>query len=271
MMDIEALEIKVLMEAVFLRYGYDFSQYAGASLTRRVRQCLAQSGLKTISEMVPLVIHDRSFFKHFVHTVSVNVTEMFRDPPFFYSLRERIIPLLKSSPFIKVWCVGVATGEEAYSLAILFKEEGLYDKALIYATDFDDAVLNIAQQGIYSAESIQKSTENYQKSGGRTSFGDYYHADYESAIFDRSLKGNVVFANHNLTTDPGFGEMNLILCRNVLIYFNSFLQDRVLELFNESLSSGGHLCLGNKETLAYTGVASAFKPIVPGQRIFKKC
>lgn len=269
-MDQEEIEIKVLLEAVRLRRGYDFRQYAGASLARRVRKCLAETDLETISDMIPRIIHDKAFFSSFLHCLSVNVTEMFRDPLFFQSLRRKVAPYLKTYPFIKVWSVGVSTGEEVYSLAIVLKEEGLYDKSLIYATDFNDTVLEAARKGIYSAENIKKSTLNYQKSGGRESFGSYYHADYDSVILDRSLKKNIVFANHNLVTDSVFGEMNLVLCRNVLIYFNKDLQERVLKLFETSLRVNGYLCLGSKETLEFSEIADSFEPVVQKHRIFQK-
>ncbi len=269
-MDTEDTEIKLLLEAVRLRRGYDFREYAGASLSRRVRKCLAETGLNTISDMIPRIIHDKAFFNTFLHNLSVNVTEMFRDPLFFRSLRKKVAPYLKTYPFIKAWSVGVSTGEEVYSLAIVLKEEGLYEKTLIYATDFDDAVLETAKKGIYSAGNIKKSTRNYQESGGRESFGTYYHADYDSVILDRSLKKNIVFANHNLVTDSAFGEMNLVLCRNVLIYFKRELQEKVLQLFQTSLRTHGFLCLGSKESMDFSGVAKSFTPVVQKHRIFQK-
>lgn len=269
-MDNEDIEIKILMEAVHLKHGYDFRQYAGASLTRRVKKYLSDTGLNHISEMIPLIIHDKAFFNSFLHNLSVNVTEMFRDPLFFLSLRKKVVPYLNTFPFIKVWSVGVSTGEEVYSLAIMLKEEGLYEKSLIYATDFNDTVLEAAQKGIYSADNIKNSTSNYQKAGGKKSFGTYYHADYNSVIIDRSLKKNIVFANHNLATDSVFGEMNLILCRNVLIYFNRDLQERVLELFQTSLRPHGFLCLGSKETIDFSNIVDSFVPIAKKQKIFQK-
>ena len=267
--DKEDIEIKILLEAVRLRHGYDFRQYAAASLARRIRKCLSDSGLSRISDMIPLIIHDKDFFQGFLHNLSVNVTQMFRDPNFFLTLRRQIVPYLDTFPFIKIWSVGVASGEEVYSLAIILKEEGVYKKALIYATDFNDTVLNRAQKGIYSADSIQTSTVNYQKAGGKTSFAEYYHADYDSVILDRSLKKNIVFANHNLATDSVFGEMNLILCRNVLIYFNKDLQDRVLELLRASLRPHGFLCLGTRESVEFSRVAHDFEPVDKTQRIFQ--
>ncbi len=269
-MDNEELEITLLLDAMRYRYGYDFRGYARASLTRRIRKGLEESPFEKISEMIPAIIYDREFFSIFVRNLSVHVTEMFRDPAFFYALRQKVIPYLKTFPFIKIWSAGIATGEEVYSLAILLKEEGLYDKSRIYATDFSDTVLERAERGIYSTELIKKNTRNYQESGGRKSFGNYYHADYNSAIFDRSLKENIVFANHNIVTDSVFGEMNLILCRNVLIYFDADLQNRVLQLFFDSLRPNGFLCLGNKETLEFSGVKEYFVHFVKKQKVFQK-
>ncbi|MCP3873231.1 MAG: protein-glutamate O-methyltransferase CheR [Desulfobacteraceae bacterium] len=269
-MNNEDIEIMALLKAVRLKYGYDFSQYAGASLTRRIKKCLADSGLKYISEMIPLILYRKAFFDTFLNNFTVNVTEMFRDPLFFLSLRKKVVPYLHTYPFIKVWSVGVSTGEEVYSLAILLKEEGLYEKCLIYATDFNDTVLETARKGIYPAENIKKSTQNYQKAGGVNSFGTYYHADYNSVIFDRSIKKNIVFANHNLAIDSVFGEMNLILCRNVLIYFNRDLQERVLRLFDESLCNNGFLSLGSKETLNFSTIADYYTPVVKKHRIYQK-
>lgn len=270
MTDCESFEIKILVDAIRLKYGYDFSRYAPASLTRRIRGCLADTGLTHISELVPRILHDEAFFLYFLQKLSVNVTEMFRDPLFFLSLRQQIIPRLRKLPFVRIWTVGTSTGEEAYSLAIVLKEEGLYDAALIYATDFNDTVLAAARKGIYSMETIRTSTRNYQQAGGRDSFGTYYHADDNSAILDSSLRTNMVFAHHNLATDSAFGEMDLILCRNVLIYFNRELQDRALELFNESLSPRGFLCLGSRETLDVSAVIQTFAAVDKKHRIFQK-
>ncbi len=269
-MDNEEIEIMILIQAIQLKYGYDFSQYAGASLTRRIKKCLSDTGLKHISEMIPRILHSKAFFNTFLNNLSVNVTEMFRDPLFFLYLRRKVVPYLHTFPFIKIWSVGIATGEEVYSLAIMLKEEGLYEKSLIYATDFNDTVLEASQKGIYSANNMKKSTLNYQKAGGKKSFGSYYHADYNSVIIDRSLRKNMVFANHNLATDSVFGEMNLILCRNVLIYFNQDLQERVLRLLSGSLRPNGFLCLGSKESLNFSSIEASFQAIVKKHRIFQK-
>lgn len=269
-MDNEELEINLLLETMLQKYGYDFREYARASLTRRIHKGLEETNCTKISELIPEIIHNKEFFKKFVSHLSIHVTEMFRDPTFFKALREVVVPYLTTFPFIKIWSAGVSTGEEVYSLAILLKEEGLYDKSRIYATDFNDAVLEKAKRGIYPAELIKNSTRNYQASGGKKSFGNYYYAEYDSAIFDRSLQENIVFANHNIVTDSVFGEMNLILCRNVLIYFDSKLQNRVLQLFFDSLRPNGFLCLGSKETIDFSVVKEHFIHLTKRQKIFQK-
>ncbi len=270
MSDNEELEITLLLEAMRSRYGYDFRGYARASLTRRIKKGLEEAGFERISELIPSIIYDREFFSKFIRNLSVHVTEMFRDPLFFRALREEVVPYLATFPFIKIWSAGISTGEEVYSLAILLKEEGLYEKSRIYATDFSDTVLEKAKRGIYPAELIKKSTKNYQDSCGRTSFGKYYHADFDSAIFDRTLKENIVFANHNVVTDGVFGEMHLILCRNVMIYFNTNLQTRVFQLFFDSLRPNGFLCLGSKETLEFSGLTDHFIHFTKKQKVYQK-
>ncbi len=269
-MDNEDIEIKLILEAVRLKHGYDFTNYAYSSMKRRLNKIMLDNGFTKLTQMIPLIIHENDFFKLFLHSLSVNVTEMFRDPSFFLSIRERLIPYLKTYPFIKIWAAGISTGEEIYSLAIILKEEGLCDNFIIYATDFNDNVLDIAKKGIYSAADMRVGTTNYQKAGGKESFASYYYADYNSAIFDSSLKKNIVFANHNLVTDGVFGEMNMIICRNVLIYFNKRLQDHVLELFSKSLRINGFLCLGSKESLEFSTSASLYEPFDKTARIFKK-
>lgn len=269
-MENEELEIDLLLEAMVTKYGYDFREYARASLTRRIHKGLDESAFTRISELIPEIIYNQEFFKKFVRNLSIHVTEMFRDPSFFLSLRRDVAPYLRTFPFIKIWSAGVSTGEEVYSLAILLKEEGLYDKTRIYATDFSDIVLEKAKKGIYPAEIIKKSTRNYQASGGKKSFGNYYYAEYDSAIFNQSLRENIVFANHNIVTDSVFGEMNLILCRNVLIYFTSNLQNRVVQLFFDSLRPNGFLCLGSKESIEFVEVKDNFVNLVEGQKIFRK-
>ncbi|MBI5115955.1 protein-glutamate O-methyltransferase CheR [Candidatus Poribacteria bacterium] len=269
--DIENIEISLLLEAIYERYGHDFRHYARASISRRIRQFLNNaSGCASISEMIPKVLHDESFFERLINNFSIPVTEMFRDPLVYRSIRQKIVPLLKTYPFVRIWHAGCATGEEVYSMAILLKEEGLYDRATIFATDFNDVALSKAKEGIYAVDSIKQFTGNYQQSGGSASFSEYYHARYDSIAIQHSLKRNITFANHNLATDGVFGEMHLIMCRNVLIYLDSALQSRVANLFGESLTYGGFLCLGTKETLDFTDGGKHFKVIDEPARIYQK-
>jgi chemotaxis protein methyltransferase CheR len=268
--NIEKIELQLFLEAMYHGYGYDFRHYAQASVRRRVRHLLAKSGCARISELLPRLLYDPAFAQTAIYDFSISVTEMFRDPKFYASLRQNVVPYLKTYPFIKVWHAGCATGEEVYSLAILLQEEGLYERATIFATDFNEAVLEKAQEGIYALKDIRQYTLNYQKAGGVQPFADYYHAQYESAIMNQALKRNITFASHNLVTDGVFGEMHLIFCRNVLIYFDKTLQNRVLGLFAESLNHGGFLCLGSKETLQFSEVANHFKVIDDQARIYQK-
>ncbi|MBF0317076.1 MAG: protein-glutamate O-methyltransferase CheR [Nitrospirae bacterium] len=266
----EDIEVRILLEAIYLKYGYDFRNYSKASLKRRITQRLTLSNLDNISEMIHKVIHDRAFFDAFLNELSIKVTEMFRDPSFFLAMRTRIIPLLRQLPFIKVWIAGCSTGEEVYSMAILLTEEKLYEKTRIYATDFSEAALNQAREGIYKTSDIKKYTSNYQQAGGVESFADYFLARYESAIMNQSLRKNITFSRHNLVTDGVFGEMNLIVCRNVLIYFNRDLQDNVFGLFVDSLCEGGFLALGSKETIRLSRHAGNFDDVSKEEKIYYK-
>ncbi|MBW1811738.1 MAG: protein-glutamate O-methyltransferase CheR [Deltaproteobacteria bacterium] len=268
--EIENLEIELLLDAVFYRYGYDFRSYARASISRRARQFLIKSGCHSISEMIPKLLRDEAFFEGLAQAFSITVTEMFRDPHVYLSIRKNVVPLLKTYPFTKIWHVGCATVEEVYSLAIVFKEEGLYDRATIFATDFNDTALAKAKEGIYPLDLAKKYTKTYQQAGGKDSFSKYYQADYDSMAVNQSLKKNITFANYNLVTDEVFGEMHLIVCRNVLIYFDRALQNRALKLFSASLATGGFLCLGDKESLRFTGVVDDFATVDEKGRIFKK-
>jgi chemotaxis protein methyltransferase CheR len=220
--------------------------------------------------MIPRLLYDESFFQVFVREFSITVTDMFRDPHVYLSLRKNVIPLLKTYPFVKIWHAGCATGEEAYSLAIVLKEEGLYDRATLFATDFNDTALDKAKKGIYALDNARKFTANYQAAGGKTSFSEYYNARYEAMAINQSLRKNITFANHNLVTDAVFGEMQLILCRNVLIYFEKELQDRVLHLFSDSLTHGGILCLGTKESLRFSSVGKCFQAVDEDAKIYRK-
>lgn len=268
--ELEKIEIDFLLEAIFKRYGHDFRHYARASITRRIRQFLAKSECATISEMIPKVFHDERFFEKLVCDFSITVTEMFRDPFVYRVIRQKVVPVMKSYPYLRVWHAGCATGEEAYSLAILLKEEGLYERTIMFATDFNDAALEKAKSGIYDLARVKLFTQNYQEAGGLQSFSEYYHAHYGSMAIQHALKKNITFANHNLVTDSVFGEMNFVLCRNVLIYFDKELQKRVLNLFRDSLAHGGYLCLGSKESLLFTGMQDHFRIIDEKARIYQK-
>ena len=266
----DVIELEVLLREIYLKYGYDFRDYSTASILRRVLRRKSFSGFKTISEMQHRVLNDTAFFEKLLLDISVNVTEMFRDPTFYRALREKIIPHLRSKEFIKIWHAGCATGEEVYSMAIVLKEENLYNKARIYATDFNEDVLRKAKEGIYPVERLKEYTRSYIKSGGQESFSDYYTARYEFVILDQSLKKNVIFSDHNLVTDDIFGEMDMIVCRNVLIYFNKNLQNRVLKHFRDSLCDGGYLCLGSKESIRISECSDYFDGAVEEENIYKK-
>ena len=267
---LEQIEIQLLLEAVRLRYGYDFNDYTQDTLTRRIIQMLPKDKLGSVSEMIEKILHEPKYFEKFVYEMSITVTEMFRDPSVYLSLREKVVPLLKTYPFINIWHAGCATGQEVYSMAIMLKEEGLYDRSRIYATDINDAALSAAQEGIYSIAQIPTYTRNYQLAGGTGSFADYYHAKYDNAKIDKSLKKNITFANHNLVTDKVFAETHLILCRNVFIYFNNDLQNHVLKLFENSLCRGGILCIGSSESLRFSDVEGDFDPFVACEKIYRK-
>lgn len=266
----EKIEIDLLLEAIFQKYGYDFRNYSRASIERRIRQFQTKCGIPLVTGLIEKLLHDDVFFAEMVRSFSIPVTEMFRDPFVYTALRQQIIPLLKTHPFVKIWHAGCATGEEAYSLAIVLQEEGLYDRATIFVTDFNDIALNAARQGVYPVEKIKTATKNYLEAGGKTSFSEYYRATHDRAAMDHSLRKNMTFANYNLVTDGVFGEMHLILCRNVLIYFDRELQDRVLSLFHDSLVRGGILCLGTKETTAFSSVKERFDVLDGKAKLYRK-
>ncbi len=266
----ENIEIELMLEALYRKYGYDFRNYASHSLERRIRHRLSLSGLKTISEMQHRLLHDPEFVELLLKDLSITVTEMFRDPEFYVAVREKVVPELRVKPFIKVWHAGCATAEEVYSMAILFKEEGVYDRTRIYATDFNEAVLDSGREGIFQLSRMRQYVTNYIQSGGHRDFVDYYTARYDAAIMDTSLKSNMTFSNHNLVTDGSFGMMDMIVCRNVLIYFNKTLQNRVIGLFSESLCEGGFLCLGSKESIRFTEYSDLFQEVSGENRIYRK-
>lgn len=267
--ELDENEVASLLEAIYQHYGYDFREYAEAHIRRRIKNRMAMSKL-TINEIRQKVVQDRGFASQFLKDLSITVTEMFRDPDFYRALRETVIPILKTYPFIKIWHAGCATGEEAYSMAIILKEEGLYDRCTIYATDFNQHALDIAREGIYNNTLMQQYILNYRRAGGVESFSDYYVSYYDRAIMDSSLKEKIVWANHNLVTDNVFAEMHMILCRNVMIYFTKELQNKVHKLFYESLINGGVLCLGTKESLRNTDFSNEYTELVKKQMIYQR-
>lgn len=264
------LEIKLLMEGVYQVYGYDFREYSEASLRRRLIHWLAGSGFATFSLAQSQLLRDHTLFDTMLCGITVNVSDMFRDPAFFKVIREQVVPYLKTYPLVKIWHAGCATGEEAYSMAILLLEEGLEGRFRIYATDINEEVIRKAREGIYPLKEMQHFTRNYQQSGGKGSFSDYYTARYDHAMFSASLREDIVFAAHNLAVDAQFGEMNLILCRNVMIYFKKSLKKRVLGLFDSSLMPGGYLCLGTKESLDDTEISGKYEAITERTKIYRK-
>ena len=268
--DVENVEIRLLLEGIQQVYGYDFRDYADASMKRRLTHWLAESGFGTFSAAQSRLLRDPRVFESLLRGITVNVTEMFRDPAFFRALRAQVVPFLKTYPFVKIWHAGCATGEEAYSMAILLNEEGMSGHYRMYATDINEAVLQRAAEGIVGLADMQRFTRNYQKSGGIGSFADYYTARYGRAVLSGTLRKDIVFAPHNLAADSEFGEMHVVLCRNTMIYFKPALKERCLRLFDSSLLSGGFLCVGLKETLEGKSVGSRYQELVPGLRIFRK-
>ena len=264
------IEIRLLVQAVHLRYGHDFRDYAFASLKRRVLQAQERMGADTISALQERVLHDPAQFAQLLQYLTVPVSEMFRDPAYFLALRRHVVPVLRTYPSLKVWVAGCSTGEEAYSLAILLKEEGLLERTILYATDINHASLDKARQGIFPLEPMQAFTRNYQRAGGLLSFSDYYTAAYGGALFDKGLRQSITFADHSLATDAVFSETQLVSCRNVLIYFNRTLQDRAIGLFHESLTRRGFLGLGSKETLDFSAYADRFEPVSRADRVYRK-
>jgi len=260
---LERLEIELLIEAVHRHYGFDFRGYAYASLRRRVWKRILAEGLATVSALQAAVLHDQPVLERLLDDLSVNVTAMFRDPPFFTAFRREVVPVLRTYPFFRIWHAGCATGEEVYSMAILLEEEGMHDRARVYATDMNERVLRRARDGIFPLERMREYTENYQRGGGAGAFSRYYTAGYDGARFSPALLRHVVFAQHNLATDGRFSEFHAILCRNVLIYFDAPTKTRVLEMLARLLTPDGVLYLGAAETVI--GLTERLLP-VPGER-----
>lgn len=266
----EAVEISLLLEGVHQHYGFDFRQYARASLRRRLWRRVYAEGLHTISGLQEKVLHDRTAMERLLLDLSINVTSMFRDPGFFAAFRQHVVPPMRTYPFLRIWNAGCSTGEETYSLAILLREVGLYDRTRIYATDINESVLAAAAEGIYPLAKMKEYTENYLAAGGSRSFSDYYRAAYGGAQLDRSLTENVVFAAHNLVSDRSFNEFHVIVCRNVMIYFDRSLQEKVHQLFLDSLAPFGVLALGRKETMTHSAHAERFDVVDDLERIYRK-
>ena len=264
------IELRMLVEAVYLKYNYDFRDYTGASQKRRVLVAMREMECETVSELQSKVLHEPNGFAQLLQYLTIPVTEMFRDPEYFLAVREQVAPFLKTYPSLKIWVAGCSTGEEVYSLAILLKEEGLLERSIIYATDINPESLEAARRGVFPLERMRLYTENYQKSGGKAAFSDYYTAAYGGALFERSLMDNVTFADHSLSTDSVFSETHFVSCRNVLIYFNRRLQDRVLGLFHDSLCHRGFLGLGSKESIDFSSYAERFEPLAKRERLFRK-
>ncbi len=268
--DRDAIEVDLLVEAVYRHYGFDFRHYSRASLKRRLLRLVQEEGLKTLSGLQEKVLHDPACLQRLLLTLSINVTSMFRDPAFYVSLREEVVPLLRTYPSVRVWVAGCSTGEELYSIAILLEEEGIYERSTIYATDMNEAALARAEQAIYPLEHMRSYSENYERSAPRASFSDYYTADADHATFLASLRKNVVFSQHNLATDGSFNEFQLIVCRNVLIYFDKELQSHAVGLFRDSLCTFGMLGLGSHETLRFNAHESSFEVLDASNRIYRR-
>ncbi len=267
---IKNIELPLLLEAMYQRYGYDFRDYAMASMKRRIQQAMHKEGVHSISAYQERILYDEEAMARFLNEVSVTVTAIFRDPAFYKLLRDRVLPTLKSFPLIRVWHAGCATGEEAYSMAIVLHEERLLNKAKCYATDINQRVLEIGKQGIYPINQMKEYTTNYQKAGGEASFSDYYTAKHDRVILQQFLRSNIVWAQHNLVSDSTFNEFHLILCRNVMIYFNRTLQDRVHRLIYNSLAIGGVLGLGHGETLQFTPYEDCYEVIDRTEKLYRR-
>lgn len=267
---LEQLEIELLLEGVYRHYGFDFRDYAYASIRRRLWRRIEAEGLPSVSALQARVLHEPPLMERLLLDLSINVTAMFRDPGFYQAFREHVVPQLRTWPFIRVWHAGCSTGEEVYSMAILLQEEGLYDRTRMYATDINEVVLEKARSGIFPLDRMQEYTDNYLKAGGTRAFSEYYTARYDGALFSPSLLKNVVFAQHNLVTDRSFAECTVVLCRNVLIYFDKDLQERVHGLFYESLARFGILVLGAKESLKFSKYEDCYEPVSAKDKIYRK-
>lgn len=269
-MELEDIEIELLLDGLYRAYGFDFREYSRPSLKRRILELMRTEKLETVSTFQNRVLHDAACLDRLLLGLSVHATAMFRDPSFYSTFRRQVVPLLRTYPTVQVWVAGCSTGEEVYSLAILLHEERLYDKCRIYATDISQAVLRKARDGIFPLAAMREYTSNYHQAGGAHEFSDYYTAQYDSVIFSSALKSNVVFSEHNLATDGSFNEFQVILCRNVMIYFNKDLQARVHNLLYDSLSMFGVFGLGNKESLKFTPRAGSYQHLNNHDKLYRK-
>jgi chemotaxis protein methyltransferase CheR len=262
-------ELDLLLEAIFRRYHYDFRNYARSLLHRRVARARSTLGSPTVAHLLDRVVHDPAAFTELLHYLTIQVSDLFRDPNYFRVLREEVLPHLATHPSLRIWVAGCGTGEEAYSIAILLHEAGVLDRSLVYATDIDDRSLRIAESGAYALDRVRQFTENYFRAGGRASLSDYYTAAYSRAAFGPLLREHILFSDHSLATDTAFAEVQLVSCRNVLIYFDRQLQDRTIGLFRDALCARGFLGLGAKETLSFSSHATAFEPFARAERIYR--
>jgi chemotaxis protein methyltransferase CheR len=267
---LDDIEFNLLLEGIYSYWGYDFRNYALSSLKRRIQSFMHSEGLSNISQLQERILHDKSCLERFLVSLAVNITSMFRDPSFYIAFRNEIIPLLRTYPFIRIWHAGCSTGEEVYSMAIVLTEEGLYQRCRIYATDLNEQVLQKAKTGIFSLKLMQNYTQLYIQSEGKKAFSEYYTAAYDNAIFGAFLRENIIFARHNLVVDNSFNEFNFILCRNVLIYFNQTLQNRVHELFYHSLCPFGLLGLGKQESIRFTPHEHQYQELVKREKLYRR-
>ena len=268
--DLLDVEVDLLLEGIFRVYSFDFRQYSRASIKRRLLELMKLEKLETVSAFQDRILHDRGCLNRLILGLSVHSTAMFRDPSFYLTFRRKVVPLLKTYPTVQFWVAGCSTGEEIYSLAILLQEEKLYDRSRIYATDISQAVLRKAKEGIFPLAAMRDYTHNYQRAGGRRDFSDYYTAKYDNVLFSQRLKDHLVFSEHNLATDGSFNEFQVILCRNVMIYFNRELQGRVHNLLYDSLSMFGVFGMGNKESLKFTPRADAYEHLNEKDKLYRK-
>jgi chemotaxis protein methyltransferase CheR len=267
---LEDIEIALLLEGLYRVYGFDFRDYSPASIKRRILERMRAEKIATVSAYQDCVLHDSACMERLLVGLSVHVTSMFRDPSFYLTFRRKVVPILRTYPTVRIWHAGCSTGEEVYSMAILLQEEGLYRKCVIYATDISREVLRKAREGIFPLAAMQEYTQNYMRAGGKHEFSDYYTAHYDNVIFHPALKTNVVFSEHNLVTDGSFNEFHVILCRNVMIYFNKALQERVHNLVYESLSMFGVFGIGNKESLKFTPRADFYEKLDSHDKLYRK-